>query len=114
MDAAERAQKNKELQEQLKTLYPNVETLPALEGSEKQVKWANDIRKAAIGLVIEVLDEELKYEPSHFSAELIDVKDGLFSIYAEKSAKWWIDSRRSFQRDNDVLYMAEYRAKGRV
>lgn len=56
------------------------EIMPALEGSAKQVKWANDLRDGVINRVSHDLREQ--FQPR------------MLSIIAERtSAAWWIDNR---------------------
>lgn len=66
--------------------------LPSLTGSEKQIKWAEDIRAKWISEIIcEIRDWE-------FDAD-ISGKIGLVATEVEKltSASWWIDNRKKFE-----------------
>jgi len=59
--------------------------LPQLVGSEKQINWANDIRRKALVKVLEWINDQPNGERG---IEL--VKAGLAIA---TSAKWWIDHR---------------------
>jgi hypothetical protein len=69
--------------------------LPALEGSEKQVAWAESIRRPAIERLRKVDTAELSPDLSpEAQAELRDALVLLVDeIVQQTSAKWWIDNR---------------------
>lgn len=61
-------------------------TVPALTGSEKQVKWASDIRKE----YVEGVEKQLaSMDNQSHKAIVVEAMNGFFASHAE--AKWWID-----------------------
>ena len=65
-------------------------SLPELQGSEKQVKWANDIRNAALAQL-----EKYGIKWADFIAQAAtdaDIKVDLDKLM-QPAAKWWIDNR---------------------
>lgn len=66
--------------------------LPELEGTEKQVAWANTIRSNAVGKL-------LKYEPNGSFWDWIRTKT---------TAKWWIEKREDVK---DIYTFTEIAAK---
>lgn len=70
----------KDPNEQLKKIVESVK-LPALEGSDKQVKWATDIRESAIAAVAKHLNNEA------------DVTTATQALAQVTSSRWWIDNR---------------------
>jgi len=102
--------------------------LTQLEGSEKQVKWANDIRAKVVDQIqrqIEVLDSQLNGRPaSEKVRELSPISDPKRRAYLQrrhdlsmkyleenvlnqKSAKWWIDNRSQNHATKASTYGAE-------
>jgi len=98
--------------------------LPALEGSEKQIAWAESIRKDAIARLFDNYDEWIAdIERIKSDVKLLDrhnrvaVKDGFknfedlagrliaakFTIRNEVSAHWWIDHREILVMNPDKL-----------
>lgn len=64
--------------------------LPALQGSEKQVRWAEQVR-AELLTGADAIRDRLSNAPNetHRAA----VADALAAIEAETAAGWWIDNR---------------------
>lgn len=73
--------------------------LEDLDGTEKQVKWANDIRLGFIRSCDEVLNKALSYDYKDVAfSELEEIfKESMFDFQNEtlkmKSAKFWIENR---------------------
>lgn len=71
-----------------------------LQGSEKQIKWANDIRKefaadgqAALTKVQSASDEQCRGK----KAEVIACIEATLSLLdSQDSASWWINQAQSF------------------
>ena len=65
--------------------------LPKLKGSDKQVKWANDIRAGALAELADVFERN----DQHMADHLHDGGDmiAVLALIREASAKWWIDNR---------------------
>jgi hypothetical protein len=64
--------------------------LPPLQGSEKQVTWASQIRDDA---VTKLLTAESEY--SHDAIRSLVLKDFRQEVIKECSASWWIDNRHA-------------------
>lgn len=82
--------------------------LPPLEGSERQIAWAETVRLSAFGAIDKVLkwlkqvDEEAgREDPDHWH----DVKQGIARSIAfleeQVEAKWWIDHRHGIMNNLD-------------
>jgi len=75
----------------------NFKDLPELEGSEKQVKWANDIRRKYLSEAHMILCENYLFNinPNAEGAEEFAdyVKANLYKMASETSAKQWINRR---------------------
>jgi hypothetical protein len=74
--------------------------LPQLRGSEKQVDWAESIRREMLKELAEVKDqfEKLVTQDPGTEPELVDrARIGFEKIENETSAAWWIEHR------NDVV-----------
>jgi hypothetical protein len=69
--------------------------MPALQGSEKQVKWANDLRANAIsGLLIKIRMQHLEGQVvgmarPHLEQAFLNIIQGK----AASQASWWINQR---------------------
>lgn len=74
--------------------------LPELEGSEKQVKWALQIRAVAVEFVRELSKQLEGVDRSELKEsgriELDIVGERLDQLVTCSSARWWIDNRSSF------------------
>jgi len=74
--------------------------LPALQGSEKQIKWAADIRN---NLIAQMIDKEIKWgnieaagkgeNPAEVNQETLSAAKELYDAIFSISAKWWIENR---------------------
>lgn len=75
--------------------------LPALEGTERQVAWAETIRKQ----IITAINTEIEEKESPFKLDLSDTKSQqvfnatIKRIFNETQASWWIDNRDERPRD---------------
>lgn len=97
------------------------DNLPKLQGTEKQVKWAEDIRKKAIETfkkeaeIFDTKEFEQKYEEwkEKGKEHLYKTYDNYINeIINQESAAKWIDNRFMFE-DLDVLDESIFRkAKG--
>lgn len=71
--------------------------LPALQGTEKQVAWAETLRKVAIKKVTDLLlrfeERQEQSETKRRKREIQEFKDCLASFRLRTEAKWWIDNR---------------------
>lgn len=82
-----------------RTLSLAIDNLPALAGSEKQVAWAETIRRdlfdTQIGRRFDVARRAAVAAGKMDQAEAAIAKmcDLLAPVLAEPSAKWWIDNR---------------------
>lgn len=66
----------------------------SLEGSEKQIKWAEDIRARIIG------EARKFFEANATTPEAEALANDIITTLANQtSAKWWIDRRDKTQRD---------------
>ena len=75
-----------------------LKALPALEGSEKQVRWATEIRQQQFTALRRIVETFLKNIVPATPAEQGDqirqaAQDWLTEQTKESSAKWWIDHR---------------------
>lgn len=80
----------------------------ALEGSEKQVAWAEDIRSKVYAAVEAVAKETVAANEAVASAEDLatakeNIERALETLRSETSAKWWIDNRRMEFRPMGLL-----------
>lgn len=78
------------------------ENLPELEGSEKQIQWAETIRKSKIEAIRELAgkisneDNCLTDRQKQTKQEIIDLlKNKMNQLKSKKSAKWFIDCRNT-------------------
>ncbi|WP_304335222.1 hypothetical protein [Conchiformibius steedae] len=79
--------------------------LPELEGSEKQIKWAKDIRQNSlvyIRILFKTATELLKIAPTEqYKTDLTEICTALKAVAENQSAKFWIDNRH--KNTHDVL-----------
>lgn len=68
-----------------------IESFPALEGSEKQIKWAIDIRIQTANALDRILEDFSLVEKKEQQALKTAVKE----IMNTASAKWWIENRET-------------------
>lgn len=69
-------------------------SLPALQGSEKQVAWATTIRAQALASIEEQLSE-LERRSGQSREINPEIGQALEALKAETLASWWIDRRGS-------------------
>ena len=94
------AQKQKEYEEQSRVAaeIAKSQKLPDLEGSEKQIVWAESIRKETLEsknntiLPLEQLPFDKNKEPQKYQLYKI-AQEARKKLESETSAKWWIDNR---------------------
>lgn len=63
-----------------------------LQGTEKQIAWANKIRKEIIDEA-QVIIEKSKVDPATDEATMAKLNRVFASICAQSQAKWWIDHK---------------------
>lgn len=92
-----------------KAAAANVEAgLPALQGSDKQIAWAETIRAQFIpGLQAKRAEIQAKATPEN-AATVEQACSIINGIINQASAAWWIDRRD--HANADILMMNEYRA----
>jgi len=84
-------------------------TMPALEGSEKQVAWATAIRFSAVER-IDAAIVEMENRRGNIEKFLLwsDVEAAIVEVRAEElantSAKWWIENRDVSKRLSNVEF----------
>ncbi|MEN8171011.1 MAG: hypothetical protein ABFS08_12385 [Pseudomonadota bacterium] len=78
--------------------------LPPLEGSDKQVAWAETVRLGAFSAVDKVLkwvdevsDEAEREDPDYWSSVTQGIKKSISYLEEQTDAKWWIDHRHAMQ-----------------
>ena len=76
--------------------------LPALTGSEKQIKWANDLRN---GVIATLNNYKIKWEEFLSKAETDEEVKAELDKIMNPSAKWWIENR--FKRIMEVAIIGE-------
>ena len=74
--------------------------LPTLEGTEKPVAWANDIRVKFYTVTVEYLEarELYKHAPDQVVRTTEERKTFEEIIEQNTQAKWWIDNRETIRR----------------
>jgi len=99
-DVKKLAEREKQSAENEKSATECPWTLPKLEGSEKQIKWANDIRN---NLIAQMISSKAKFDALE-AVTKGDIPEGMSEVTAQaikefysdvhnKSSKWWIDNR---------------------
>ena len=76
----------------------NAEGMAELEGSEKQIAWALDIRRDMIAKIEEMIEENAAKSAGKFTDEQVataraNVAKAITNIKAVREAKWFIDNR---------------------
>ncbi|MDH5784337.1 MAG: hypothetical protein OEZ16_01855 [Chromatiales bacterium] len=78
--------------------------LPPLEGSDKQIAWAETIRLSAFGgvdrvlrWVEEVSEEAEREDPDYWYSVQQGIKRAITYLEEQTDAKWWIDHRHGMQ-----------------
>jgi len=82
--------------------------LPPLEGSDRQVEWAESIRLSAFGAIdkvfrwIEENDEHARAEdPDHWDTVKQGIGKAIAWLEEQVEAKWWIDHRHGIMNNLD-------------
>lgn len=84
---AKRAEENTKAAEENRELG-----LPELKGSQKQIQWAETIRKA----ILEALEERFKEVEDATDEQKREYFQALDVLMAKESASWWIDHRDAY------------------
>jgi hypothetical protein len=80
-------------------LWDETSDLPELTGTEKQIKWADDLRRKAIGLASDDVRAHRSrgiasgLDPAVVDQQIAPVVEALHKIAAHGEASWWIDNR---------------------
>lgn len=88
-------------------------TLPNLQGTEKQVKWANDIRSPVADkcrAMIAVLQDNPRTEPWQIESSIAIIQ-GIFNQPELLQASWWIMSRSGSHEtyiENEILVQTRH------
>jgi hypothetical protein len=90
-------------------LHARERGLPPLEGSDKQVEWAESIRVAAFGSIDKVrkwmaqVDERASQEdPDHWHNMQQGINRAVAWLEQQTEAKWWIDHRHGISNNRDA------------
>ncbi|HKJ75687.1 MAG TPA: hypothetical protein VKA64_00620 [Gammaproteobacteria bacterium] len=82
--------------------------LPPLEGSDKQVAWAETIRLNAFGAIDKVLkwleevdDQAAEEDPDHWGDTKRAIHRSIEYLEEQVEAKWWIDHRNGIMNSLD-------------
>lgn len=70
--------------------------MPALEGSPKQIAWAEDIRAKFFGQTGKLADSYRKRENMQHEADMLEATRAYILKHMD-SAKWWIEHRTYFE-----------------
>jgi hypothetical protein len=88
--------------------YAKERGLPPLEGSEKQVAWAETVRLSAFGAIDKVLkwvdevnEEAEREDPDYWYTVQQGVKRSITYLEEQTDAKWWIDHRHGMFNNLD-------------
>jgi len=75
----------------------SIEMLPALEGSDKQIAWAEQLRRKMIDKLEQFLQETRlncqKHEHPANGALLLILSDAIAALRAQTSGKWFIEHK---------------------
>ena len=82
--------------------------LPPLEGSDKQVAWAEGIRMEAFAAIDKVLnwadkvaEQACEEDPDHWDALRHGMQRAIAWLEQQTDAKWWIDHRQAMANNLD-------------
>ena len=99
-EVSKQAERENQATENTKTALECPWILPVLEGSEKQIKWATDIRNnliaqlAARGAKWDVMESVGKgAKPEGITEEAVNAMIEVYGVIYTTSSKWWIDNR---------------------
>jgi len=105
--AAERAEEQRKKAVQAR-FHAEERGLPPLEGSEKQVAWAETIRLNAFGAidkvnqwVEQVNDQAEEEDPDHWHSVRQGIRKAAEYLESQIDAKWWIDHRHGIINNLD-------------
>jgi hypothetical protein len=80
--------------------------LPPLEGTPRQVEWAEGIRQASFSAIDRVHewmsvnnDKAMQEDPDHWDSARSALKKAINLLKEQCSAKWWIDHARTVRSD---------------
>lgn len=79
-----------------------IESLPSLEGSDKQIAWALDIRMG----MINALDNILEGIGAESKKEQRALKAAVSEVIGTLSAAWWIENRSGYDLENALIACA--------
>lgn len=89
-------------------LYSQKRGLPPLEGSDKQVAWAETVRLNAFGAIDKVLqwvaevnDRAEEEDPDHWYTVKHGINRSIEYLEEQVEAKWWIDHRHGIVNNLD-------------
>lgn len=101
----------------------NGNKLPKLEGSEKQIKWANDIRNTMMQIRQveekaflkhkDIFTNETNNAGFNYEQAYKDYKKYSKEVFKEKSAKKWIDNFRTANTGYKLEFKEEFYNKGK-
>ena len=80
-------------------------TLIQLEGSEKQISWAENIRITALSLILTKIDEWAAYNKVDSSCEeYVDIMNSAIAFINSTSlAKEWIDKKDKYESSSTTM-----------
>lgn len=77
--------------------------LPALEGSDKQVKWARDIRRDFVEQLDKIFDKYVRPNMPEAFAEFFEAFEPEY-LSRLTDSRYWIDNRNSFDKFKADLF----------
>lgn len=87
----------------LRCVWSEVKLGSMLEGSEKQIKWANEIRKSILKKLVDLKDcKNKRYTESIYNINnlnTVDVENAIKVVKSIKDAKYFIDNRNKDYKD---------------
>ncbi len=88
--------------------YAKERGLPPLEGSDKQVAWAQTVRLGAFSAIDKVLkwvdevnDEAEREDPDYWGSVKQGINRSIVYLEQQTDAKWWIDHRHGMMNSLD-------------
>ena len=93
-----RAAKQREMEEELAKY-----DLPELTGTERQVKWATDIRFKFAHEANRIMNEDRYKNNSEFIEKYEKTYKSVVDV--ETTSKWWIENRDKFVGDKHAVFM---------
>lgn len=91
------------------TIKKGVGIMEEMKGTEKQVKWANDIRERVITLQDWVMEntKDVKTSKKRPEAKEIVINE-MNEVLNNNDAKFWIDNFQNIRGTNDIGYLYDY------